>query len=252
MTLLLQLPAYVINLPRHTKRWDDTRKLLISIGLTDVRRFEAVDGSKLPRESLPISLYTKMLLQHPEERADHVHMNTVGQVGCALSHLRLAEQVVNNHESGAWIFEDDISVRNKQAFHEELQALPQHTYDIWVAGYLRKFSNQKQFNGTQAYYLTRAGAKKLLDKAYPLEFQIDGYMSVLNRLGLLNVQFARSDHFPQAMIKLSTTQSHVCWKCELPTRVYPVILVMVVISLLMTGLIWHFRARMCTVLGCSA
>jgi GR25 family glycosyltransferase involved in LPS biosynthesis len=110
---------------------------------------------------------------------------TLGGIGCALSHLRCWNDIINKNLDAALILEDDI--RMDSNFNDLIKkysnSVPE-SYDILFIGYHpasikyvdiqspNDFIKSKKVYGLFGYIVSSQGAKKLL-RLFPIEDQID-------------------------------------------------------------------------------
>jgi GR25 family glycosyltransferase involved in LPS biosynthesis len=123
------IPVYVINLPSDAERREHMAAQLGGLGLP-YRLWRGIDGRAIsPQDAKPYmdrvrSIYGRAL--------------TLGELGCALAHLSVAKQIVDDESPFACVMEDDI-VTSPDALpfleEETLGNLP--PFDV-----LRLFSNQ--------------------------------------------------------------------------------------------------------------
>lgn len=167
----------IISMPA-SARLDATRRAWEAL-FEDVGVFEAVVGRDVqvddPRVSC--SLYRRMKLREWREPwtigTMAIHMTNGAQVGCALSHISVWQEVAQQRRATI-VVEDDC---------HPLVASPtlitRHCDADFVslmqrggrAGMLR--DQLKRFWGCQAYYVTPEGANLLLRHAFPLDMHID-------------------------------------------------------------------------------
>jgi GR25 family glycosyltransferase involved in LPS biosynthesis len=112
---LLEIPAFVIHLPRSVERLDLVKRNIADAGFTDVTIFEAVDGLDEKAVSDTLSLYNNPNID------DEV---STGQLGCMLSHFKVLKHIIDNNIPHATIFEDDVH------FHPEWSKLHTHYLKI--------------------------------------------------------------------------------------------------------------------------
>lgn len=100
--------VYVISLKRSTERQEHVKNVLREVEFTF---FWGVDGRKLDKTDLiDENVYS-------EEKAiefsfDNLGMS-LGEIGCALSHIKIYEDVVKNNFQRVLIFEDDLFLNNQ-------------------------------------------------------------------------------------------------------------------------------------------
>ncbi len=123
---------------------------------------------------------------------------TKGAIGCALSHKKTYEKIINDNIDVALILEDDITFDDK--FNERMVVLEKKipkNYDILFLGYsqasidhfdenydLTDFTKPGKIYGLFGYIVTNQGAKKLLN-VFPITFQLDSEIS--NHFDKINV-----------------------------------------------------------------
>lgn len=201
---------YCINLKHRTDRWTafSEQPAIQEIKKSYVfERFDAIAGSTLDiQNDNRISLRAKRNIKD-KFRRDHEDLNTTGAIGCYLSHVEIWKKVVNNSEPYAIVFEDDAAIpadfmqRFDTAYTEMnlLAGIP----DLWT------FSNPWPFyyktkgrpmpsdipenvrgnwvlntgpGGTGGYFITKEGAKKLLETAFPIDIQVDLYICLCSEM----------------------------------------------------------------------
>jgi len=164
----------VLNLERRPDRKTSVSELFDSIEFTDYSFYKAVDGNELDP-----TLELKMLFDGND------FGNRRGVVGCALSHLNIWRELLEdkNHDYYV-IFEDDITLSGKfkinfeltrLAFkHNELVFLGYHMfegkrrevkdiYDTISLAHVEFLNKNLYIGGTFAYSINKTGAKKLVD-----------------------------------------------------------------------------------------
>ncbi len=201
---------YCINLKNRTDRWDNFSS---QPAIKDIKerhhfeRFEAVSGSTVDiQNDSRISLRTKRNIKESARR-EHSDINTAGAIGCYLSHTDLWRKVADGSEPFAVIFEDDTQVPNdflytfERCFYDK-NLLPDMP-DVWTFSYGWWFYYQakgKKYpqdipenvrgpwilntcpGGLNGYFITKEGAKKLLDTAFPIDMHVDMYICMCAEL----------------------------------------------------------------------
>ncbi|WP_268011221.1 glycosyltransferase family 25 protein [Aeromonas veronii] len=192
------IPIFVISLLRSHERREAIEKQMARLGLS-FTFFDAVDGKLLNDNDL-----SKVDLKLAKVFCGH--SLSLGEVGCALSHIRLYEMMVKNNIDKAIILEDDIHLH--MHFKNVVEgAIKKSSSDIifihhgkakqwpWarklpegyrLSRYLRpsKKSNRGIIS-TAGYILNLAGARKLLKCAYPVRMPSD-YLTGRLQLNALN------------------------------------------------------------------
>ncbi len=174
----LKIKTFMINLDRRPDRWEKMERIDFGV---KINRFSAIDGSKL-----------KVTPQIERLFDNNDYMMRKGMVGCAMSHLLLITQLVNDPLNDAYvILEDDIEpIKNEvgsfwgnvekvlltidsNGVNFDLVYLGHHLKKQFVPDTLpseftvNKWSTEKSLTeslgGTGGYIISKNGAKKLLD-----------------------------------------------------------------------------------------
>jgi glycosyl transferase family 25 len=183
---------YVINLKHRDDRLIKIDKILNNIGgkFSEYERIEAVNGKLITEEEKNnvLSLKSRRLYNCPVSFKD---IKSLGAIGCYLSHISVWKLALNRGEKEIIILEDDIILKvDVNKLEEYIKTIPKD-YDIcyldWYAPY--GYNSTKEYNSywnkndkdeisyTSAYMISEKGIKKLLKGIFPIEQQIDCYMS---------------------------------------------------------------------------
>ena len=233
------IPAFCITLQRRPDRWRRFQDQYGVRALPRMKRFFGVDGKTLDvRNDDRVSLFTKrnILLK---TRRSHEELDSVGGVGCALSHIALWQWMVDNNEERILIMEDDAVV--PADFKERANAIIEHSptlkspssWDIWLIGAKWDVTEPadppsahtdlvqpKAFFLLHCYVITKTFAEKMLEAVYPIQSHIDFWMSYFAsihnyrmvatpRLQLVQYERVTTD------IQTSTVGSPIC---DIPTE----------------------------------
>ncbi len=160
--------AHIINMPQDQRRLDLSTKLFAKMDIS-LKRFEAVDGRRLPAFARNSVISTRAL---PDLGA--------GLIGCALSHIGVWEEVSKGTEDYALILEDDaipfgwapIADIVGQAPGKELYFVNERMSSYSTTGTLAgvspvwdvlgRWPGTSNGWGLDGYILSRSGASKLL------------------------------------------------------------------------------------------
>lgn len=241
--------VFLINLDRHKTKYNNSMKILKSIGLNNIERISAVDGRKINLKDIDLTWYTKFLLRKPNYRCAHEQLNTRGAIGCYLSHMKCWETLVKNGYDNAFIFEDDLNIL-KNFLYEFNQLMIPSDCDLLSFGYIDgtnkvkvndQFLKCDTFMGTQGYFITSKGAEKLLKYAFPMETQIDAYISLMNYFKKINLYLTIKTMVTQKNITGSSINYIDCYKCHLPNipsytltpYVFIILIILVILILLL-------------------
>lgn len=189
-------PKYIINLDKRIDRWKITSKLLNNYGYTNLERFKAIEGNRIPKNEL-----TRIVSHEAMEpvingyRTEHHHLS-IGAIGCYLSHINVWELGnETNHSEYIIIFEDDTypTLTSKQ-LQEKLIDLPPD-WDIALFGGIY-YTDQKvnetwckidRFYCLHAYMINKKCINYLLKNTFPIKQQIDSWLSDLSHDSKINV-----------------------------------------------------------------
>ena len=193
---ITEVKSHVINLKSNTEKLKRVQKSLNAISIFP-ERFDAVYGKDL--DPLYIDKITYPSVQYTIKNGRYIDSNieTLGAIGCYLSHVKLWEALANSNDEMLLILEDDAITNNFSAFqinqflNEIIENDPD--WDVIFLGYTKPSPspnadipitesvykiNEITFQ-THAYLLSKKGALKLLSKAFPIVDQVDSYMSYM-------------------------------------------------------------------------
>ena len=180
-------PIFIISL-KNSPRREFMAKRLNGLGL-QFEFFDAVYGKELSEEALSKVDYSFYKTYNP-------HPLTLGEIGCATSHIKIYEHMAKNNISSAIILEDDAIV--SQFFKEiitDIISKIHHSYELvfldhgkvksypfkkkLIEGYRLAHYRSPSKNSKRciiyatAYLITLSGAQKLLNYAYPIRMPAD-------------------------------------------------------------------------------
>ena len=190
------IPAFCITLERRQDRW---RRFQDQPGIQglDLKRFLGVDGKTLDLKTDDrIATLTKRNIA-TKTRRSHEELDSIGGVGCALSHIAIWQWMVDQNQPLCLVFEDDAIVPDdfKEKANRCIQQSvvlkdPKH-WDMWLLGgkwdELTSIPGEPRESGVvrmgafvlfHAYVLTLHTAKQLLKAAYPIHAHIDIWASI--------------------------------------------------------------------------
>lgn len=194
---------FLINLKR---RQDRLKLFMDHYTLSDMKnmpivKFDAIDGSKLEVDSVPLSELARAELQQLKTtgyRTKHYQL-TKGAIGCYLSHVKLWENIIKNNYESVIIFEDDAQVPPDllHQINANIRYIPTD-WDIVLFGYIcskcMKYANYNQvdrFMLTHCYLIKKKAILTILktNMLFPITQQIDAFMSEMS--GILNIYTVR-------------------------------------------------------------
>jgi GR25 family glycosyltransferase involved in LPS biosynthesis len=236
---------YCINLKERPDRWE---RFISQPGvqrLTAVypfERFEGVNGKLLDvKNDSRVSLRTKRNILY-QKRRDHEDLDTVGGVGCYLSHHGCWQKFLQGSSEYCLIFEDDadVPVNFLEALETAVEDINQEDIkrpEIWLLSRpwgpaMRKALelNDIQYTGNWAYdvtgpltgyILSRNAAKILSDNAFPIDGHVDHFMHRCAQMGMLTISHNKNIILRQVSVLEKKRDSDIqqkpsCEVCDLP------------------------------------
>ncbi len=212
---------YIISLKEEIARRQRRSEIMDHFGLS-YQFFDAVDGRQMDVREQP--------MYHSSKRLTYFGRHLKGaEWGCLLSHLRVCEDVVQRNLPYALIFEDDVIIDDE--FMDVMKAIAhmQKSFDL-----IRVFGRKKIAQagsrpayrltdtyflgrlktapgGAYAYFISRRGAKKLLDycRTKKVAYPIDAIMGRCWETGLdaYTIGTLRSEYRPLVTVDLDIKSS---------------------------------------------
>ena len=201
-----KIPIYCISLDRRKDRWDIVRNQPGFKEFPQIERFSAVEGKDIDvMKDTRIGLVAKRNILLQTRRA-HEEISTKGAIGCYLSHVGVWERFMK-HSSAPYmlVMEDDVELpagsRKKLEDFLASSAMMQDpsSWDLCILAPSRGLTERgavmpdstlvrlDKFCSTVFYIITRRGIERMMPHIFPLEVQIDGYMSVCSTLRIIDV-----------------------------------------------------------------
>jgi GR25 family glycosyltransferase involved in LPS biosynthesis len=242
--------VYCINLKHRADRWERFSKqpeLQQIMKQFSFERFEAVNGSALNiMKDDRISLRTKRNIKE-HTRRDHEELDSAGGVGCYLSHTGVWKNFLERSQPYAIVLEDDADlydgfVADLQLAMKDTSLLPQMP-DVWFFNppipeyyeykgkpYPLSISERKlgpwvtntcaTFTG---YLISRRGAEKLLETAFPIDMHVDMYTCLAGDLKRVFTVAHRNITLKNIELKsldsdIRTEPDKDCMICNIPTN----------------------------------
>jgi GR25 family glycosyltransferase involved in LPS biosynthesis len=246
--------VYCINLKHRVDRWErfsaqpELQRLKSAY---EFERFEGVNGSAVNiQKDERISLRTKRnIKQHI--RRDHEELDSAGGVGCYLSHTTVWKKFLERSEPYAMILEDDailhpgFTAEFQRAMKKDTSLLPD-VPDVWF--FSAPSDWYYEYKGTPfpptmkqytlgpwitkscapftGYLISRRGAERLLENAFPIDMHVDLYTCLNADLGKIlavshtNVAIGAYNHFSSGTLDsdIRVESDDGCPICDIPTH----------------------------------
>jgi glycosyl transferase family 25 len=231
------IPAFCITLERRVDRWKRFQDQS-GIEKLNVKRFIGVDGKTIDiNKDDRVSTLTKRNIL-TKSRRSHEELDSVGGVGCALSHIALWQWMVDQNQEMCLVFEDDaiippdfVNKTNKLIQKSDLLKDPKY-WDVWLMcgkwDDLSSIPNETKKTGIirikafvlfQTYVITLDAAKRLLREVYPIHCHIDIWVSIysyLNDLRLVGTTDIVTTQYEKLTTDIQTEKG--CDICNVPTN----------------------------------
>ena len=238
------LNILIINLKTENKRRISCLKELDKINISkNIKIINAIDAdtAKSHKYNMEISAYNNIT----EKLKDTSILPTWEAFACSLSHLKCWKECHNNKY--VLIIEDDFEITNSKIFNFNLQKginyLLRHDYDFELpndkTGYKKRpiiitfdatgnsskiLDNFQKFKGmfqnTHCYLINNFCAKYLINKIYPIKFQLDLHIGSLIKLNNLIVYNFNNSGTRQNPNYLSSVQYYFIKENELQAIFY--------------------------------
>jgi len=192
--------VYVINL-YHCKDRLELFKNTYNFHNIDYEVISAIDGNKLDINRLHkeqiVGDYV-MNTMNKKIRDYHYEINTMGAIGCYLSHIEVWKKIKEDKNCNyGMIFEDDVIINNNitdKVIYEYINDLP-NDWDILLLNKNRVVMTREKNNlfkvskfiCTHSYVIKKNSIDKILKELMPINQQIDFKLSCLAKNGKINV-----------------------------------------------------------------
>lgn len=207
--------AYIINLDRREDRMENIENACRKINLK-YERFSACDGENLNKYKEDIDKYF-----------DKNHNLIPAQIGCALSHIKIWEKILENNYNNTLILEDDAIIPNN--FWDQINLVINELPNYWemlILGCFPKCNSkniiEKKYinkitgygnDGSHAYLINKTLIEKIIRviNLYPINIPIDTWLQkyiYINNNNIFNTK--------EQMIFQNRQQfkSDICPHCE--------------------------------------
>jgi GR25 family glycosyltransferase involved in LPS biosynthesis len=230
------IPAFCITLERRADRW---RRFQDQSGIEqlNVKRFIGVDGKTidLNKDDRITTLTKRNIIT--KSRRSHEELNSIGGVGCALSHIAVWKWMVDQNQEICLVFEDDAIVppnfvnKANEIINKSSLLKDQKKWDLWLLGGkwddLSSIPNETKNSGIvrigafvlfHGYVITLKMAKRLLQDAFPIHCHIDIWASIYSYLHDLKIVGTTDLVMNQyEKVKTDIQTGNTCEICNVPT-----------------------------------
>ena len=168
---LQEIPTFIINLPQSTDRKVFMKDQCESIGICPIF-IEAVNGKSI--SEVEISQFCNQAVAKKRLGRDLL----LGEIGCALSHKKIYQKIVDEHIAYAIIFEDDATLeKNFSIVVKSIMAAPL-SWELVLLGHYK--DNLKGLKSPiSLWHKQRISSKFLLGRLVDFGFGAHGYMITL-------------------------------------------------------------------------
>lgn len=155
-----------------------------------------VDGHKLADPKSYLS--PRAFYDFDKKRVDHRTINTLGAIGCYLSHRNAWKEIIDKNKPDL-IIEDDITVENKNyKTFTDCWISSNHSKPriLWLqCGYLNK--NPNLYWGSGAYLINPMAASILFQHSIPIDIQVDSFMHLIIHKFNWDLEISNNIYFSQ-------------------------------------------------------
>jgi GR25 family glycosyltransferase involved in LPS biosynthesis len=227
------IPAFCITLERRQDRWKRFQDQSGIDGL-DLKRFIGVDGKTIDlKTDQRVTTLTKRNIL-TKSRRSHEELDSIGGVGCALSHIAVWQWLADSDHEMVLVFEDDAVVppnfiaRANQCIKESTILKDPKKWDLWLLGGiwddLTKIPGEEvtfrigSYVLFHAYILTKRAARILLKDVYPIHSHIDIWVSIYSYLNDVRIVGCKKLMLRQNdKVKTDIQSDKGCKICNIPT-----------------------------------
>lgn len=190
--------AYVLAIDSIEERMKDARDLMDSLESLDVVQEVSLAPAIYWKDPQKITEFLTRFPEHTFTR-EFLRKCRMGQVATALSHISIWHRLLESKHDAAVIFEDDIYISDVIRFRHIMSELRDRQNPEWLRIHLHKRFRDQVLStragglladdpmpwGFAAYYVTRSGARKMLDHCQHMDGPIDWLPPLLKQRGLM-------------------------------------------------------------------
>jgi GR25 family glycosyltransferase involved in LPS biosynthesis len=230
---------FIINLKSRTDRLENIKLLIdhLNFDKKKIEIFEAVVGKDISKDEINKILSISSLDTLYNYPSNHKDIRSKGAIGCYLSHYKIWEKIINQKLDNVLIIEDDIFTDiDSEEFNKYINSIP-NDYDIgmlswfklWfdplnnpnknviINKYWNKYNSINVFS-TGCYLISKKGAEKLIKNAFPICYQVDAYMNILNNVDKDFVRYISKESL-LTQKDLGTDIQARCNRCDITEKI---------------------------------
>ena len=196
------IQTFIINMKKHTERKKYVEDALKKTIIQNYSFIEAVDGE------IDLDKYDFKIMPNWYDNTKDRTI-TVGEIGCALSHYKIWEKMVNEKIEKALILEDDVVfLENFNEEYTNIQNISFH-YDLFLLGRRREYYHMnfdtedeieindllvipKYSYNLHSYILTYEGALKLINTQYLNHLiPVDEFLPIMYDINYPHVEYKK-------------------------------------------------------------
>ncbi|AYV84591.1 MAG: glycosyl transferase, family 25 [Hyperionvirus sp.] len=226
----INTPVYYINLDVSVARRKNVVQTLKKLGFTNVTRIAGIDTrNEVEKFRFLIERESYEILENDNKAGRRQFFGglTYGSVGCYLSHLKTYKKILDNMDSNALIFEDDMIIElSRKKFWDRVKKLcmPRDT-DVYLLDGTYYDGRREvckgtfevgRFTGLYGYFVTKRAAEILIENLFPIKYQIDFQISILMKANLLRLYgYGGRDRLVGHNVFQTTMQNLNCKNCHM-------------------------------------
>ena len=215
---IYEIQLYYISFNKQQKLENELR----NIGFKNINYYESINGKKLNIDSLVENntISSRTYIDLIDGRHQHSGIPSLGAIGCYMSHYNLWEKCVSNNLPYIIIVEDDVYINKiSEKNIDKITNILLKPNSIFISSNVTK-NKITYFQGTHFYIASNDACKNLIEKAFPIDVQVDYYISYMDTLKKIYIEgfniFYQKKH-------ISSIQD-ICLKCFLPNNIKEYIL----------------------------
>lgn len=224
---LVEIPTYYISMKDNYP----TKNRLEDQGFVNINWFPGVNGRKMDTKKLLTEgkISKRVYYDLQEGRIGHSNMSSMGAIGCSLSHVALWELCIKENLPYIVIAEEDLVFIRKftaedQEFFINMMKTP-NTILLSPSHEMEPTSrpdHHLSFYGTHFYIASNGACRQLLKHAFPLEVQVDWFISHCATIEAVNLQKFK---VARQLKGRRTTINDDCLPCYLPQTFFKFLII---------------------------